>query len=454
MKRRYLISILIFGFVLALFLAQKTYAQNIYKTQPDYSGAITGINNPSPNGWALYDNTSATFTSSGSAVQIHYKLNPGLIFNDNQVYTGLYGYYDNANWHPLYYNGGDALSATSFANESKYCFTTGEANQMKDIYLNFPNGGETINFYSGHTYAFYILTVYNANGTVCANTNGVGVGSDHNNTLGADATNSKIYYQIGSDLTINNSVSINTIATSTQAAQQFQWQYHLDSAATYLGIYTIFPQWSLYKCDNTGNNCNTDIGDNLGTNFIPQSNIATGTTSGFNLDNGYYQVKNFYLEYDSVGQGNITASTSMVNSNVFNVNYSSSYIPTYNLPTSTISSSTPIQITCDPNSGFISYSICSLLVSLFVPSQSVLNQFSNLTTNINTKPPIGYFTAIMNAVGSLTSTTPAFTISVDSTDPVNTTFFSPIRIGLAWILWLAFGFWVFHRFRHFHFTNP
>lgn len=250
---------------------------------------------------------------------------------------------------------------------------------------------------------------------------------------------------------ITNSVIIPTISTSITANISFNWQYHLDSATTSLGYYTIFPDWNLYKCEPT---CDTKIGSNLGYNSHPNNNNATGTTAGFTLDNGNYQIKNFYLKYDSVGAGSLTASTTQVDSNEFSVSYTTPYIPIISLPTSTIASTTPIQITCDPNDTWYNYSLCKIGIWLFIPSQSVLNQFSNLTADISLKPPIGYFTSIKNALSGFTSSTPAFTINVNSDDPVNTTFFNPIRTGLIWILWLAFAFWIFHRFRHFNFTSP
>jgi hypothetical protein len=249
---------------------------------------------------------------------------------------------------------------------------------------------------------------------------------------------------------ITNSVSINNIASSTEPAISFQWPYQLDSATTSLGYYTIFPEWDLYKCDPS---CFTKIGSNFGYNSIPNNNIATGTTAGFSLDNGNYQIQNFYLKYDSVGAGNITASTTPVDSNIFFINFETGYIPIISFPTST-ASSTEWVFTCDPESGFFSNSMCNLAQWLFIPSQSVLNQFSNLTADISTKPPIGYFVSIKNSLSGLTSSTPAFTIDVDSANPVATTFFTPIRTGLIWILWLFFAFWVFHRFRHFNFTSP
>lgn len=104
--------------------------------------------------------------------------------------------------------------------------------------------------------------------------------------------------------------------------------------------------------------------------------------------------------------------------------------------------------TCD-DMGTIAGALCKVISYLFYPSQASLTQFSNLKDMIITKPPFGYFTSIKSYLNNLSSTsTPAFSL----TSAIgNIAIFDTLKTGLAWILWLFFGFWVIKRIARFDF---
>jgi len=86
------------------------------------------------------------------------------------------------------------------------------------------------------------------------------------------------------------------------------------------------------------------------------------------------------------------------------------------------------------------------LVFAFVPSQNVFNGFLTLKDEIQNKPPFGYIALLITAFNDVSSeTSPAFTLA--SEDNITDSIFTPIKTGLAWILWFAFGIWLYKRVR-------
>jgi hypothetical protein len=114
------------------------------------------------------------------------------------------------------------------------------------------------------------------------------------------------------------------------------------------------------------------------------------------------------------------------------------------IPTSTEITSTS---TCASSEGLFTKGFCYILNFLFVPSQNSVNRYTNLIGYIEKKPPMGYFTEIKSALtGFTTSTTSTFALADISSipnSPVGT-----LKNALVWLLWFAFGFWLFHRLRH------
>ena len=86
------------------------------------------------------------------------------------------------------------------------------------------------------------------------------------------------------------------------------------------------------------------------------------------------------------------------------------------------------------------------LVFAFIPSQNVFNGFLSLKNEIQNKPPFGYIALLITAFNDVSSeTSPAFTLA--SEDNITDNIFTPIKTGLAWLLWFAFGIWLYKRVR-------
>ena len=105
--------------------------------------------------------------------------------------------------------------------------------------------------------------------------------------------------------------------------------------------------------------------------------------------------------------------------------------------------------TCS-NYGWIGSELCQVGVFLFIPSSKALQNFVNIKDNVANKPPFGYFTAIQNALTGLSNSSTSVIIS-NSTASAFSSVFGRIRTAMTWILWLIFGFWLFHRIRNFEF---
>jgi hypothetical protein len=94
--------------------------------------------------------------------------------------------------------------------------------------------------------------------------------------------------------------------------------------------------------------------------------------------------------------------------------------------------------------GTIGGAFCKVLVALFLPSQTNLEQFSSLKDSLLLKPPFGYWTSIKTALNGLNaSSSPAFSLA--SVSAVSDNIFNPLKTGLSWILWILFGLWVIRR---------
>lgn len=87
------------------------------------------------------------------------------------------------------------------------------------------------------------------------------------------------------------------------------------------------------------------------------------------------------------------------------------------------------------------------IVFLFYPSSTSIDQFNGLYSQFINKPPFGYIVGIQNALKNINdSATSAFTLQ--SLPILNTYIFDPIRIALAWVLWVAFAFVLYHRLKN------
>lgn len=83
----------------------------------------------------------------------------------------------------------------------------------------------------------------------------------------------------------------------------------------------------------------------------------------------------------------------------------------------------------------------------FVPDFESFNQFTQLKDDLSKKPPFGYITGIYTAMADVTNTTGDNSFTLESTTPIMDLIFTPIRSALSWILYFAFAFMLFLRFR-------
>ena len=118
---------------------------------------------------------------------------------------------------------------------------------------------------------------------------------------------------------------------------------------------------------------------------------------------------------------------------------------------------TNFHVVSDPSTGTSGYTTCSItdiagcmqnaLVFLFYPSSASLSQYNGLYLQFINKPPFGYIVGIQKAISGINDTnTSAFTL--ESMPILNTYIFDPIRLALAWVLWVAFAFVLYHRLKN------
>ncbi len=112
-------------------------------------------------------------------------------------------------------------------------------------------------------------------------------------------------------------------------------------------------------------------------------------------------------------------------------------------PTSTTSTANMV-LTCDSSSGFFQYSLCYLFQGLFMPSNTVLNIWSGLKTDLSTKPPFGYFSAFSTTLATIGNATSS-PYSLPDLSGIN--FFQTTRGIMVAMMYVAFVFWVIHRVR-------
>jgi hypothetical protein len=91
---------------------------------------------------------------------------------------------------------------------------------------------------------------------------------------------------------------------------------------------------------------------------------------------------------------------------------------------------------------FLARQIRNILTFLFVPSDSVLNRFATLKTQVENKPPFGYFTVAKNALTTMNTASSGETLQGVS---ALANFFNPIRNIVIASLWILFVVWLIHR---------
>ena len=216
------------------------------------------------------------------------------------------------------------------------------------------------------------------------------------------------------------------------------WQvdYATQSTSTYIYAEITYSQYINFPNNNPPNTYT--CGDNVN---VPAS-ISTTTYAFpishlFNLGTWYAQAS--LIDENPRGAITTLATSSIVSFSVASLAGESAFISTSTMPN--------ISIDCS-GGNWVSNSLCQVIIYLFIPSPNSLNNFGTLMTELKPRAPIGYFYAIQTAMADLTSSSsPA--ISVDINQDFLDTIFTPIKTGLTIILWFMFGFWIFHRIKHF-----
>lgn len=83
----------------------------------------------------------------------------------------------------------------------------------------------------------------------------------------------------------------------------------------------------------------------------------------------------------------------------------------------------------------------------FHVEQSTFDLFSDLKDELSTRAPFGYISGIYNAINGITNDTENRVFTLESVGKINDLIFIPFRTALSWLLYFAFAFALFHRFK-------
>jgi len=120
------------------------------------------------------------------------------------------------------------------------------------------------------------------------------------------------------------------------------------------------------------------------------------------------------------------------------------YFISTSTPPSAIQCKAPTGGLLDDPIGNINAALCAA----FKPNQSTLNSYSQLGTDLSTKPPFGYFGAVKAGLVGLAATTTALSFMDASTTATFAPVFTPIRTGFSVVILALAGFWIWNRIRH------
>jgi len=194
---------------------------------------------------------------------------------------------------------------------------------------------------------------------------------------------------------------------------------------------------------------------------IDDYTISTSTQFYFGktyfLPNGDYKAK-AYIQYQLAGT---TTQAIIYSDDVFFTISEAGGISYSTSTTSTIPIPNFEDICTAPQGGFldyptqnITYALCKVFSYLFIPNQeqqqNIQNRFSGFQDIIKSKPPLGYFYKIKDALNQNITTSNATTTQIlnTSTTQAFSAVFSPLKTGLNWVLWLAAGSWVFIKIKN------
>jgi hypothetical protein len=184
-----------------------------------------------------------------------------------------------------------------------------------------------------------------------------------------------------------------------------------------------------------------------GTSIAYGGEYYTGIYKGWQIENTENGTEfdtgvafNDYVYFNDLNVGTIKLQRQSlyvytVVSSFFN---SSAYTP--------ITSSDPF-IPEDCTTGDIVCGLSNFFGKAFHLDSSVFNQFDTLKENLRNKAPFGYVTATFDMINGLTTNTDDPEYILQEVTPITDEIFTPLRNGLTWILWFAFGFFLLKRFK-------
>lgn len=123
---------------------------------------------------------------------------------------------------------------------------------------------------------------------------------------------------------------------------------------------------------------------------------------------------------------------------------------------STSSASGGTTYDCDTGHSWFTAGMCNMFITLFYPSDAEIQKFLTKGLQVQNKPPFGYFTVYGAAFNSLISANTSTTSTIGTVDQSagvafvgSLSFFQTLRDWVSYLIWLAFGLYVFQRFRTF-----
>jgi hypothetical protein len=461
MKNGLIISFFIFTALLGLFFLKNTaLAQGGDVVHADYNNN-TCINSA---GVGIFDCSGSTYTANGYSGGGRYTTSAG---GDSASGLGVGNSFSLATW--LKYNsdingyilhngeGGDRFgSQYSGGNASAFIVLGGNwywVNGSKGIQdgnwhrLMYTYDGSHLNQYVDGVFDNSVATTgsYSSDGWRFGSNQGTAQNAsirDNSDAWDYALTSGEVAADFAGTPTISNAVSLQyPVSTSTPINDfsTFYWTgtttpptYHLKATITYFNYNHFYIDSHNYDLDES----------------YPSSSQwqYTALYKTHLLTNGQWSAYIYIYDNTTSTSPIFLASSTWNNFEITGGSFLGSSVSTTAL--GEITSSTQLQITCDPTSNLFSYSICNMMVWLFVPSPDFFNQIGGIYNDIKNKPPFGYFSAAQNAINAINSNaTPALTFP--DLSGLDYYIFDPIKTGLAWVLWFLFGFWIFKKFRHF-----
>ena len=248
-----------------------------------------------------------------------------------------------------------------------------------------------------------------------------------------------IGFNLYGDFSAGSISIIYPISTSTPIEEFTNWVVQVTTATSTTATSSDFYTKQIYIGSSASNLTTLSAG----TSQIPAtSTLLIYKPSALGLGTWYAQAELRYFTniYD---EGTLVTSSSIIS---FIIDRGFGATGSWGSPTSTASSS-EWTLTCDQSDGFFAKSLCFLAQALFIPSNDSTSIFQNVGDLVKTKPPMGYFTQIKNAISNLSSTASS-TLSLPDLSGMNSTLFNPLKAILQLGLWFLFGFWLFNRMRH------